>query len=381
LSDYRIIIGSGLHNTHAVDEGIMRRVSDHTPDMDLSEMILSGPHIFVSNPFYKNPRKKCELNSDYDIVDSSRISKDYLPRVNYIPKVDIVSYRKLLRGFDDEPSSCYLDYYKMGFREMVGAGSERTLSGAILPKNSYHINKIISLIFKDCRDLVEFCGLASSIVLDFIIKIIGATDITPTRLYTLPLGIDSTYLPHLVVRALMLNCITEQYASLWEELYDSSFNSFSWSLNDRRLLHFSDLEMQWSRKVALKNYFERRLALVEIDVLSAMALGLSLNDLEMIYRIQFPILQQNEEDTWYDAKGSIVFTCSVGLKGVGVDRPKWEEIRNQKEGETYTHTIDPAKSELYGGQQITYYAPYTKCDRIEDYRRAWAHFEKVFKDK
>ena len=381
LSDYRIIIGSGLHNTHAVDEGIMKRVSDHIPDMDSSEMILSGPHIFVSNPFYKSPRKKCELNSDYDIVDSSRITKDYLPRVNYIPKIDIASYRKLLRGFDDDPSSCYLDYYKMGFREMVGAGSERTLSGAILPKNSYHINKIISLIFKDCRDLVEFCGLASSIVLDFIIKIIGATDITPCRLYTLPLGIDSKYLPHLIVRALMLNCITEQYASLWEDLYDSSFNTFSWSLNDSRLLHFTDLEMKWSRKVALKNYFERRLALIEIDVLSAMALGLSLNDLEMIYRIQFPILKQNEEDTWYDAKGSIVFTCSVGLKGVGVERPVWESIRDQKAGETYTHTIDPAKSELYGGQQVTYYAPYTKCDRIEDYRRAWAHFEKVFKNK
>jgi hypothetical protein len=48
---------------------------------------------------------------------------------------------------------------------------------------------------------------------------------------------------------------------------------------------------------------------------------------------------------------------------------------------TYVHTIDPKKSELYGGQQVTYYAPYTRCDRIADYRRAWAFFEKQFKDK
>ena len=48
--------------------------------------------------------------------------------------------------------------------------------------------------------------------------------------------------------------------------------------------------------------------------------------------------------------------------------------------ETYEHTIDPAKSELYGGQKVTYYAPYNRCDRIEDYRRAWAHFEKIFKE-
>ena len=45
------------------------------------------------------------------------------------------------------------------------------------------------------------------------------------------------------------------------------------------------------------------------------------------------------------------------------------------------HTIDPQKSELYGGQQVTYYAPYTKCDRIADYRRAWAHFSTVFTPK
>ena len=42
------------------------------------------------------------------------------------------------------------------------------------------------------------------------------------------------------------------------------------------------------------------------------------------------------------------------------------------------HTINPTKSELYGGQKQTFVAPYTKCDRIDDYRTAWAHFEKIF---
>lgn len=147
----------------------------------------------------------------------------------------------------------------------------------------------------------------------------------------------------------------------------------------------------------LRNYFERRQALVEIDVIAAMALGLSLEDLEMIYTIQFPVLQQNENDTWYDQKGNIVFTCSKGLTGVGVDRKRnsktgmlgWEDIRGEQIDEntyagiapTHTHTIDPAKSELYGGQQVTYTAPYTKSDRISDYRRAWAHFDKIFNNK
>ena len=45
---------------------------------------------------------------------------------------------------------------------------------------------------------------------------------------------------------------------------------------------------------------------------------------------------------------------------------------------TLVYTIAPTKSELYGGQQQTFVAPYTRCDRIADYRRAWAHFDKIF---
>lgn len=44
----------------------------------------------------------------------------------------------------------------------------------------------------------------------------------------------------------------------------------------------------------------------------------------------------------------------------------------------YVHNIDSAKSEIYGGQLVTYYPPYTRCDRIADYRRVWAFFEKKF---
>ena len=148
------------------------------------------------------------------------------------------------------------------------------------------------------------------------------------------------------------------------------------AIDDDRLHPFNTLQRDWSWDMPLRNYFERRQALVEIDVIVAMALGLSLQDLEMIYTIQFPVLQQNENDTWYDQKGNIVFTCSKGLTGVRVDRPVWEQIRNMKEGETYDHTIE--KSELYRGQHVTYYAPFTRQDRIEDYRTAWAHFEKLF---
>lgn len=185
-----------------------------------------------------------------------------------------------------------------------------------------------------------------------------------------------------------MNCLTKYYADLWQELWQDEYREEQWSIDDPRLKPFDTLTREWQWATPLRNYFERRQALVEIDVIAAMALGLSLKDLEMIYSIQFPVLQQNEGDTWYDQKGNIVFTCSKGLTGVGCDRPEWNAIRGtvaadgnsyDGNGEPYTHTIDPKKSELYGGQQVTYYPPYTRPDRIQDYRRAWEFFEKKFK--
>ena len=69
-----------------------------------------------------------------------------------------------------------------------------------------------------------------------------------------------------------------------------------------------DLSKQWESKYALRTDYERRQALVEVDVITAMALNMSLNQLIAIYHSQFPVLWGNENDTWYDANGRIVFS-------------------------------------------------------------------------
>jgi hypothetical protein len=383
IRNFNTIISEGLHETNAVDKGIIKR-NTSIPDWGKSQMIFSGPHFYVGNPVYKNPRLNCSLNSDYDNIDLLSIDENYTARTNYTPIISNESYINLIKGFvirqncnGEDVYDKWIDHYKVAFRLMTGGGSgERTLTSAILPPNSSHLVTAISTIFNNNNLVVEFAGLSASIIQDFFIKIIGCGAIHATRVESFPLGVAPKYQSALYSRTLLLNCLTKHYADLWEECWRDEYAKEQWSITDSRLKPFNGLERKWSWNTPLRNYFERRQALVEIDVIAAMALGLSLKDLELIYRIQFPVLQQNENDTWYDTKGNIVFTCSRGLTGVGVDRPVWNTIRDMKSGETYVHTIE--KSELYKGQQVTYYAPFTRCDRIEDYRRAWAHFEPIF---
>ena len=395
VSDYTDrIVSEGLHETNSVDKEIMKRNVVY-PNYEGMELIYSGPHFFCANPIYKTPRSICNLNSDYDTIDLTQIGEDYLPRTNYTPLKDLSEFRKLIPGFaigiDEEGKTKYDDwssYYKMGFRRMIGSTSERTLSGAILLPNCLHIGGVVSITFKNYENLIEFCGLTCSLPLDFYVKTLGITDIHANRILPFPLGIDNRFKSALYSRTLMLNCVTRYYAKLWQECWQDSYASEQWSIEDLRLKSFDILTGEWSWDTPLRNYFERRQAMVEIDVICAMALGLTLEDLEMIYTIQFPVLKQYENDTWYDADGKIVFTCSKGLSGVGLDRPVWDQIKGKISEDgltaqgavpTYEHTI--TKSELYQGQKQTFVAPYTRCDRIEDYRRAWKHFESLLNTK
>lgn len=398
LSQYRSIITDdkiitvAFDETGAVDSGILDRKTFY-PNVDNYEMVYNGPQFYVANPLNKTPRERCLLNSDYDNIDLMAVDANYTPRSNYIPLKSKEEYTRLIQGFpqgqDSDGNTVYdnwIDYYHLGFRKMVGSSAERTLIGAILPKRTAHINGVISVTFQNPLHIVDMSALCSSVVMDFYVKTLSVHNLTTNRILSFPLGVHEKYKAALYSRALLLNCLTEAYRQLWEDCWSESYRSQSWSIEDHRLKPFNTLTQTWSWDIPLRNYFERRQALVEIDVISAMALGLSLDDLEMIYQIQFPIMQQYEQDTWYDAEGKVVFTCSKGLPGVGLDRPVWDSIKGEISEDgltakgvapTYEHTI--TKSELYQDQKQTFVAPYTCCDRIADYRRAWAHFEKVFK--
>ena len=395
LDDVSNITTMCFDETNAPKAGIIKR---HTcyPNMSQYEMIYSGPHFYVANPMYKTPRTKCILNSDYDIIDLSSTKEDYIQRTNYLPNIPLSKYNEQVKGFcidhkdGEDIFENYFDYFKLGIRAMVSQAGERSLICAVLPRRTAHIHGIVSISFLNRYNTVDMAALCASIVIDFYIKTIAAQNLRYSRLATFPICIAEKYQSAMYSRTLLLNCLSVHYTDLWQSCWRPEYSQESWSISDPRLKPFDGLTEKWTWETPLRNYFERRQALVEIDVLAAMALGLSLKDLELIYTIQFPVLQQNENDTWYDQKGNIVFTCSKGLNGVGCERKEWEAIRGNlsEDGLTYegteasyVHTIDPKKSEMYGGDQVTYYAPYTKCDRIADYRRAWAFFENKYNNE
>ena len=197
-----------------------------------------------------------------------------------------------------------------------------------------------------------------------------------TLINQLPLVADSQWTLLLYVRALSLACLTNHYAELWQENWQTGFQSENWAKMDSRLpaTFFSDLTPSWQRNNALRTDYARRQALVEIDVLAAMALGLTLDELQTLYRIQFPVLRQNEADTWYDQQGRIVFTCSKGLPGVGFPRPEWEDIKNLQTGTIERTVLDDTLPTGPVERTITYHAPFDRCDREQDYATVWAEF-------
>lgn len=238
-----------------------------------------------------------------------------------------------------------------------------------------------SVSFKNSVDIVKLAGCEASLPYDFFVKILGKGHVNYSTNMLFPL-LDDNDCREIITRALMLNCLTKYYSPLWKKCCSENITTDSWSKSDPRLdnKRFSTLTSEWSWDTPLRTDYERRQALVEIDVLTAMALGMTLEQLKTIYRIQFPVLQQYEADTWYDANGRIVFTTNRSLVGVGFDRKEWEgSVKGAPAGKVFTREIED--DTMPGGpvkRTIEYVAPFDKCDREQDYETAWKFFEKKY---
>lgn len=198
----------------------------------------------------------------------------------------------------------------------------------------------------------------------------------------MPLLYESEQATDIIIRTLMLNCLTKQYAQLWNSCVDSDAEYVHWAKKDARLQDSAFTNSSWSYASACRGDFQRRQLQVEIDVLVAMAMGISLSILKNLYRIQFPVMQDYEVDTWYDANGRIAFTTNRSLSGVGFSRTEFENgMKTAPAGTVFKRTI--SDDTMPGGpveRTIEYVAPFDRCDREQDYETAWKFFEEKYKE-
>ncbi len=397
------------NETTAQKDGLIRRATGFSSSR--GSFVMSGPHFYVGNPLSKTPRAVCTEKGHYDVLDLEHLPDDYLQRSNYAPGLDEIEYGGRIprvswkdEGASDEKPAT--EYFRLLHREMLSQAGERTFIPCLIPRGVGHIYTGVSHAFKDISALTALYSSSLSLPFDFFVKSTGVGHANSSLVKQLPLLDLGVYRTPLVIRAMCLGALTIHYASLWSELWQSDFNSELWSRADSRLpgQHFAGLSVKWQRTCALRSDYGRRQALVEIDVLVAQVLKLSLDELLTIYRVQFPVMRQYERDTWYDARGRIVFTASKGLVGVGLPRKAgrndaactlrfpdsktkasrlgWEDIQ-PKDGQPQvpdgTVIERPVMDDtLPGGpvrRTIQYVAPFSLADREEDYRTAWAHFD------
>ncbi|MBU1737085.1 MAG: hypothetical protein KKG35_03015 [Proteobacteria bacterium] len=348
------------------------------------EWILSGPHFFVGNPLYKTPNRICRKHHEYASLDLTSLPDDYLPRTNYVPDCDEGEYRRrtpFLKSTENRRQGTKVpvtNFYRLVYRGMLSQSGERTLTGAIIPPEVAHINGAQTTAFSNLQNLLSAASIGFSLVGDFYIKSTGRSNLhfIWENLPLLDLSQD------MAIRILTLSCLTNHYAGLWQECWDENFLNTRWAKINSRLPNtfFANQTPVWQRNYALRSDYIRRQALVEIDVLVAQALDITLDELKTIYQIQFPVLRQNENDTWYDQNGRIVFTCSKGLPGVGFSRPEWNEIKEMHSGTVSRTIIDDTQLGGPVERIITYEAPFDRCDREKDYEVVWSEFERRFKE-
>ena len=200
---------------NAQKAGIIKRSTQFL--CTIENWILSGPHFYVGNPFYKTPNSICNKHHDYSCLDLDELPDNYLPRTNYVPACDSGIYKKRTPKVTWDSNLIVTDFFNLIHRRMLSQSGERTLINTIIPKSCGHIHTVISTCFKSNFVMIDAQAMMMSIPFDFWVKSIGKSDFTAGYMAYVPLSGNDFIKKISQSRVLMLTCLTTHYADLWEE--------------------------------------------------------------------------------------------------------------------------------------------------------------------
>jgi len=325
-----------------------------------AEVILQGPHLFVSTPMYKSPNRTMRHKTDWSFIDLEALHGDAVPVTAYKPAGDRSEYALEYTNWGGVPAR---DEYRIAWRTMAASVNERTLFPALIPPGAAHVDGVSSAWLPNQALLCAALGFLSSLLADFSVRVSPKSTIRLGTINRLPITLDHPLQLALILRVLRLNCATSAYADIWNSEYRPEFNSDSWAggLSRANRLGLGVISRSWTPDLLLRIAEDRRQALVELDALVALMLGVTADQLCTIYRTQFPVLYGYDHSSYvYDANGRLVPSEVLSI---------W-----RKKGDSLTVVERTATNQA--GNTYTYELPFRLLDREADMRTAYAEFER-----
>ena len=308
-----------------------------------NDVILQGSHLGVSTPMIKQPNPTMKNGKDWSRVDLEALPLDFIPATRLqADREKRPSYDAGYTVWDkDGQKVSAREFYRVAWRQMLSTASVRALFPAIIPPGTAHINGVICMGGIINSDLVLGGAIMSSVLSDFVTRCVES-HLWASVIVRLPYGEwenGGFRKQQLIRNYLRLNCLTEAYAPLWEELTGEP----------------------WTPEVPLRRDEERRQAQNEIDAIVAISLGITADELCMIYRTQFPVMRRYDEEDRFDANGRKVPKDIMKLESKLKNGEQLSEAQR-----TWTHP----QSEV----EYTYEYPFRQLEREADLRAAYTKF-------
>lgn len=363
LGEFNFFWTPGLHERGAQEAGLMTRTTAIPPK--LQDVILQGPHFTVATPFAKEPNEGCRSNKDYTGWDLVSLPERAIPRTNYTRTCAPERFTAQQRVWGDRPAN---EYWRVTWRRRSVAGTERTHQAAILPPGPTHVHTVHSLALDTNRRTAVLAGTWASIPLDFICKVSGQGDIQAELARQFPAPLKHPLTTPLLLRTLRLNCLTRDYAPLWAELFDEAWRADRWADSTLERTPLGQIRPDWTIATPLRTDYDRRLALVEIDALVAIMIGLTAEQLCAMYRSQFAVLRKYEWEMFFAPDGHKI-GAETHNRSVRQTAEETETVKAWKKAQLNPSAAEPVIPEGW-----------VKPDREKEMTQAYEEFQRRLAD-